>query len=491
MTHINRQSIISPKTLFGFLFIIFIASFFLCCGSNGSGTIDDKNNSPTDDSQNKLDDSDDSDGSDGLTQSVSQLSQYGITWTFSKPVSSGQFVNGDYWIVGPVDIIGISPAPANGRNGSAIDLNVAGTDYTIGKACWDNRIVQGRYDPVNLVTLPLTIQPGQSLISTVSLDEIGSLSKMLRDGPTDVPTRTAAVLTCLGEPAPSDAFRPGYADPDHILYRSRDLRRELLPNLPVPPSKPDISEFERYLQRPWIDTAYDEFTAPLENMPIYGREYTRIVSMSALMLCLDLPADEKETLLIRMVQLGIDLRGLMNAGYLGWPAVGGHGNGRKLPLLFAGLLLNEDDMCRPGLFFPNVKFSEDIQTMYDSCWTGANVVFAGHAGALGHPNKIDWGAYEHLHPSQWPGTTGETYRRCCTSIGWVGEATAAKLLGLKTIWNHDAFFDYVERWMTEDDTEFAKIATQETGVDFTREWQAQGQAWDAFVEDMWSLYWYD
>src|SRR5689334_7745850 len=32
------------------------------------------------------------------------LSQYGITWTFDRPVRTGQFVNGDWYVVGPVTV---------------------------------------------------------------------------------------------------------------------------------------------------------------------------------------------------------------------------------------------------------------------------------------------------------------------------------------------------------------------------------------------------
>jgi hypothetical protein len=32
------------------------------------------------------------------------VSQYGITWTFEKPARVGQFVNGDWYVVGPVTV---------------------------------------------------------------------------------------------------------------------------------------------------------------------------------------------------------------------------------------------------------------------------------------------------------------------------------------------------------------------------------------------------
>ena len=40
-----------------------------------------------------------------------EVSQYGITWTFDKPVKAGQFVTGDWWVEGPVMIVRITPAP--------------------------------------------------------------------------------------------------------------------------------------------------------------------------------------------------------------------------------------------------------------------------------------------------------------------------------------------------------------------------------------------
>ena len=47
---------------------------------------------------------------------------------------------------------------------------------------------------------------------------------------------------------------------------------------------------------------------------------------------------------------------------------------------------------------------------------------------------------------------GEAYRRCCTSVSWVGEALAVHLVHGESVWNHKAFFDNVYR-RTEDDTQ--------------------------------------
>jgi hypothetical protein len=51
------------------------------------------------------------------------IEQWGITWTFDKNISTdgsgntyqyGTFVNGDYWVVGPVKIIYINPPSITG-----------------------------------------------------------------------------------------------------------------------------------------------------------------------------------------------------------------------------------------------------------------------------------------------------------------------------------------------------------------------------------------
>jgi hypothetical protein len=247
---------------------------------------------------------------------------------------------------------------------------------------------------------------------------------------------------------------------------------------------PILAEYEGYFRRPWIDTVQFGFDAPAEYMPDYGREVARTVSIAALLLTLDFNPEEKEPLLIYLVNYGIDLFGIIQAGHPGWPGHGGHGNGRKLPIVLAGLLLGDPDMQHP-----KARFSEDMQTMYGDGWTGAKALYAGHVGKEGRFGKIGWGAYEHLQPKDWPSTIGEDYRRCCTSIAWVGEALAARLIGVEKIWGHPAFFDYVERWMTEDDTEFVEIIESQIGKSYRAAWARQGQAWDPFVENMWRAYW--
>jgi hypothetical protein len=440
------------------------------------------------------------------------VAQYGITWTFQEPARVGQFVNGDWYVVGPVTIKALDPKPLYGseipkreldridrerkqehrvRNGFMLNppakMEVA---YDSGVRNW--------FTPSLIQKLPMTMKPGDSLVSTISMPKNLVLHAQLRNkierGVGDSsPIRTAAILTCVGEPQPTDAFRPAFCDRQQKIYLAQNLKRELLPRAVVTPSIPKLQRYIRFTQRPWVGTCFFGFEEPVENMPQYGLEYGRVVGISALLLCTNLKPQQKEPLLVNFVQVGIDLGGIVRAGHSGWTGWGGHGSGRKLPIVFAGLLLGDDELANISKSFPGVSFGEDEQTAYGDCWTGAKVVFAGHSGidaatGAGRSRGNSWGPYEHEPPSQWKQgqNTSESYRRCCTSVGWVAQALALRLIHAEKAWNHDAFFDYVDRWMYEDDTAFVKNIRETTGRDHDKEWARQGQAWDAFVNEMWA-----
>jgi hypothetical protein len=447
------------------------------------------------------------------------VTQYGITWSFEKPAHVGQFINGDHYVVGPVTVTALEPKPLFGaevpkaqldhmdkerpenlrvRNGFMVNppaqMRVA---YDSGVRNW--------FDPSLIQKLPVTLKPGDSMVATVSMPKGLVLHAQLRNnierGVDDSsPIRTAAVLTCLDAPLPLDAFRPAFCGRQPRVYLARDLRRDLLPRgatpgapAALPASLSNVRQYVRFTQRPWVGTCFFGFEEPVENMPQYGLEYGRVVGLSALLLCTSLSPAEKEPLLINLVQVGLDLGGLVRAGHPGWTCWGGHGSGRKLPIVFAGILLGDDDLANINKSYPKVSFGEDEQTAYGDCWTGAKVVFTGHSGidtptGAGRSRGSGWGPYEHTPPSQWKDgqNTSESYRRCCTSVGWVAQALALRLMHAERKWAHDAFFDYVDRWMFENDAESVKIIKEATGRDHDKDWARQGQAWDAFTNEMWT-----
>jgi hypothetical protein len=460
--------------------------------------------------------------SDGGSGMVTSISKDGVTWTFAAPVLAGQFVTGDYWILGPATVTAISPAPTGATpfmNGSVLNLPTAN-----GKSGFDSRLNDGTdeswwFDASFRSYPPVSLKAGDALVSSVSLATPASLPEVMRASDKSCsPVKSVSVLTVLAAAPSADALRPSYCDRSQALVRASALRRDLLPSHPAPNAKgtPTLAQLEALFRRPWIDTNAFLFDAPAEYMPSYGQHVAFAVSYASLLLLLDFAPADKEPLTNYLVQYGIDLYGCVKAGY-GWPAFGGHRSGRKLPILVAGLLLQDDGMKNVSATYPN-QFGEDMQTVYVNqipggyakAWQGATVIYGGHYGVdqtSGTPTDMSsnglYAPYEQLQPRDWqlltpPGEQlGEAYRRCCTSVAWVGEALAARMLGAKDTWNHPAFFDYVDRWMTEDDTQAVADIKSQSGFDYSSDWERQGQtaAWlqgefpqYSFIDDMWKAY---
>ncbi len=313
------------------------------------------------------------------------ITQFGITWTFDTNYTYGQFANGDYWVVGPVTIIGIDPCSTNVggviKNGSMLNPNYTGPPgFVEVKQGFDNRDGYKCYDANLNVALdvkasnPLVITPPSSLISTISLTTITSYPVL----------KTAAVLTVLNTVPPAGSFRPSYFGSDKtIKYNKSMLNYSKLASLveptplhnyppyhwPLHTDNPvDINNqdetVERMFERPWIDFRVQVpgyCIHPTDNMYWYAPTMALQVGIGALTLHLNYTNSQKETLLIRFVQLGIDDYGILSRGLRIWGG-SGHGLGRKWPITFAGIMLND-----PNMFVHNGDggyWGEDDQTFY-------------------------------------------------------------------------------------------------------------------------------
>lgn len=438
-----------------------------------------------------------------------RVEQYGITWTFDRPVLAGQFVNGDWWVVGPVTVASVSPAPGPApdeqridtpknqwgdtsldndrrmRNGSMVVLTAAGSQG------YDSR---SSYDPALSVAFPCTLEANRSLISTISnttLPAENFPSKIMwpSEKTCQCILKTAAVLTVLAEPPPADAFRPPYAGTEKPLYRVSSLKWELLRKLAAPAVDDkayayaytlrlpaEWEQMERYFQRPWLEHVVSwtqQQINPNENQPNYGREHGRLVSMASLMLHLDVPKERKEKLLIGLVQYGIDIAGVARVGG-SWNRGGGHTSGRKWPVLFASLMLGAPELRDLP---EGAVFHEDAQTYYGTGWFGQSALYwmVDHHGPRAR--------YEEKPPEEWEewDRNTEDYRLCCNAKAWVGTALAARLMEAIPLWNHDAFFDYCDRWMLLDEPYAANRAPNPRPEDETK-------TFDPFVDAMWRTY---
>lgn len=413
------------------------------------------------------------------TSMVTSISQFGITYQFASPVRAGRFVNGDWFVVGPAQLTGMSPpvATQNGRvlNGAMINPDPSTRDHGYDSALYGPANAH-HYVPALNVALglspasPLTLQPNQSLVKTISNTD-----------PTLVPyLRTCSVLTCVAAVPAHDSFRPPYSGPDHeVRFDSSMLDWTALAQLQPAPNMPVIATEAARFERPWLDHCpgwASRVLHPAENMPDYGRDLAAVYNQATLLCNLAVPQQDKRTLVVRLVQIGIDFWGnSKNGGW--WDGTGGHGSGRKWPILFAGRMLQDTEMLRVGYSHPTyrnhdgtyeVHFGEDGQTFYVE-QTGPNEINWGHGGYTAqHLGMPEYG-FSHTH---WPAADHEPwmqdpYRRCCTANAWIGGVLCVRVMGLVQAWNHPALFDYMDRF----------AATEPSG--WTREWLPwTGRMWD-------------
>ena len=116
----------------------------------------------------------------------------GITWKFSERVPVGRFVNGDWYVVGNVTVNSVHPAPTTERNGSVLNLPV-----DQGISGFDSRVSSNRFRANLRADFPCAMEPGDALISSISLDTIGSHGPWLREGneTPESPVKTVSVFT--------------------------------------------------------------------------------------------------------------------------------------------------------------------------------------------------------------------------------------------------------------------------------------------------------
>lgn len=463
----------------------------------------------------------------GTAAEADSISQYGITWTFDKAYPVGQFINGDWWVVGPVTVVKVSPEPGPApagedvtsaksiygdvmliddkrmRNGSMI---VAGPDGVTPSGFnaqgYDSR--SASYDSRLSISYPRHLLPGQSLISSRSAErykdgvlatpciigELFDLGQMCRPEEPIV-LDTAAVLTCLDREPPADAFRPPYAGKDKPIYQARDIQWSRLPALKPTGSMPDFSKMARAFERPWLDHCGNYLFAnvcPAQNVRGYGGVYSYLTGAASLMLMTEAPREQKEKLMIGMIQLGIDLHGLAQSGRQ-WFSDGGIWSGRKWPILFASLMLDKPVLrsfppVDPQIailydrYFldtssgstPTTLFQEDLDTYYGQGADGQSAL---------------WQIVFHTRPrtpyfekpfEKWTDDDKFSHRYFWVGADWSATALAALYLKAKSDWNHDAFFDYCDWYMTPGQARY--MSTGEKKPIFIK----------GFFREMWDAY---
>jgi hypothetical protein len=384
-------------------------------------------------------------------QAASQLSQFGIRWIFDKDYQTGQFANGDYWVVGPVTITSMTkPAGYQGTVGAMINPMPG---FNNG---YDSR-VPGYVASLDVSrTMPLTIGTNKSLVTTVTwlVGESGAPAQIREWGAPRPALRLGAVLTVLASAPPAGSFRPPYASNYKPIYSTSQLKRSLLPNLTPVSSAPSFAIAKTYLEKPWLDHRIEwqgDDLHPSENMPNYGRNLASVINDVSLMLLTNLPSDQKEVLMIQFVQVGIDFYGNVKNGAYWGDVGGGIGIGRKWPILLAGMLLDNTEMKNVGINYGDITFQEDGQTFYLTSEEASLYTPSSYLGFTVSVGDAVWGIRHVVHAVYpWCEDPGNvSYMESCTANGWNGAVLSAYLLNAKALWNHNALFDYTDWYMKQ------------------------------------------
>ena len=421
-----------------------------------------------------------------VVKRLTKITQFGITWTFEGENTSGQFVNGDWWVVGPVTITSISPgyeeidAPEDTRysiNGTMVNpvYNISGDTQTPIQA-WDSRIdlksgCAGSYrHDLNIARqLPYIASPGDSIMSAKSFTGTAQGDEPQLD--------TIAILTVVSAAPASYSFRPPYISGSDktVRWNKSQLRYDRLKKLPLVTNTPAFSlledRFERAIivQGPGYTSNY--LLPKTHDYPNTGSYISYKVSEAALLLNLNCENDQKEKLLIQMVQRGIDLYGVLSAGG-SWQADKDYHIGKKLPVILAGWILTDADIIAKA---STQNFQEDSQHYYVGqsdidLNPQRNILSSAYTSQMiGMP---EWSSVrDSTAGSQW----NAPYRGINGS-SLIGSVLATRFMGAESVWNSPATFDYYDRYWQEVVVKGTALGAGEPGVS------------SPFVVSMWKAY---
>jgi hypothetical protein len=377
---------------------------------------------------------------------ATSVTQFGITWTFDTSYTVGTYANGDYYVVentpaGGVTVNSISPAYAlDGgtwhKNGSMINPTAgytANQGFDSSTLAWEEVLNVGD-------SMPLVLAAGDSLLSSSSQATQANRPQIYE----------FCVLTVVAAAPAANSFRPPYVGTDKTLsYTVSDLDYSVLQSLAQPNSGtnvPALATVEGYFARSWYEVTTSHEAQDLHpdlNMPNYGREMAYELSDGLLSLHLNYSNAQKETLMIRLVQYGIDIYGACTTGAV-WQNDGGHNHGRKAILFLAGLALGDSAILAYGNAANYFIFGEDQQTFQvaqtdvDDCpkLETRECYVAGDIGTY------EWGAKHSTQTSKDDSRWAAAYRKIVGS-SQLGLTLGASLLGAESSWNWSPLFLYL------------------------------------------------
>ena len=371
-------------------------------------------------------------------------SKNGITWTFDRDYTTGQYANGDPWVVGPIVITGITPVPEEGRNGTMVNPQLGSTQG------FDDDFIAGYNDYVPALNvgknLPLAVAVDSSVVSSITADAYTSFNTI----------QMFSILTVVKTaPAPGSFRPPAVGNGSRAsAWKESQLDYSKLNSLPraALSAVPSITEHAQWFSYPWLELNSNwtgEYIRPsYMGKNGYGRDIARRTGDAALLLNLDFTSAQKRDLLVGMVQVGIDNYGFISQGG-SWYNDGGHNIGRLAPLIVAAGVLNDGNL-KNAIKGSNLKFQEFQNTFFVS---QADVDLTGRTGTNGQSvhqysssdiGMPEWGIRHTGSPQLDNNFWGAQYRDTNGS-NYTAVTMAAKAMGLRSVINWEPLFQYAER----------------------------------------------
>jgi len=323
-------------------------------------------------------------------------------------------------------VVGTDLTSGNGGGGYCVHLNIANA-------------------------LPLSVTAGQCVISSISKSAYTSPSHSAQ-------LDSNEILTVVASPPAAGSFRPPYAGTNRSVVAGitkDDIDYDALQNVTPVGGDPDMDDLAALLAGPMISlgNSYSavHYLCGTNNAPdgvtIYGRSFSGYTSSAALALQLAASDAEKEALAIALIQIGIDVYGVVQAGGA-FTANGGHAGGRKAPLVWAGKLLGSSEILAyaggMNRFFENGGFFFINQRVVDE---------TRYSDTLTPPLTPDQEYWQEDYPSgaiglgEWSGSGngatntagwnwGLKYRDvACPNL--TGAALAVHIMGVEDEWSHN------------------------------------------------------
>ncbi len=374
-------------------------------------------------------------------QMLHSITDGDFTYEFEGTVSAGQYLSGDWWVVGPVTITAITPDFNGSRHGFMLNPGFPSNGSGISESCYDSR---HHFNAALCQTLPLTISPGSSPISLVKVKSYTDCADNcqhadLRGDINPSYIQSASILTIVNTVPTIDAYRPNYIGSTKLETAKSELDLSIF-NRNLNSSRymlPDLNMLRAMISEPWFisDPGWSSrYSYNLKAMPGYGREQALGIAQLALYALHEENLPEREHIIHFLIQFGIDVAGIVVLDSDAFRGNGGQTNGKKLPLALLARAYKPGpvkDFLRT--LIASTHFSEDDQVRTGTPFYAPNAGTFWDFGAGGENEK--------RHPSTWSDAElyQWRYKACCTMGVFGGTWLVIGLLDLWPEWQNDAF----------------------------------------------------